>query len=102
MTLEETSSNNDDNPSVLIKEEFSRQVEQIVLRSNGNISFIDAVISLADIHDIDLSGIKKLLTPSIIEQIMHNAKRENMVRKISQNEVFKTKDKQIQSLNIFM
>ena len=59
---------------------FSRQVEQVVQLSNGEISFIDAAISIAEIHQIDLMDISKFIMPRVKQRIRMEAIESRLLR----------------------
>jgi hypothetical protein len=69
----------------LSKTNFSKSVEKLVLLGKGDISFIEAVISVAEVSKIELEDIKKFLSPEIQRKIELEA-MENKLISSSSNE----------------
>ena len=61
------------------KETFSKQVEILVLDSNGEISFIDAAISVAEFHQIDLEDINSYILPKVKSRIKMEALESRLI-----------------------
>ena len=85
----ESSDNEELNEGEITKQTFSKQIEHIVVGSEGSISFLDATISLADIYGIDIDKITKYITPNTIERIKNVAIENNMIRRKDQKSIFK-------------
>jgi len=65
------------------KQKFSSFVESIVVASKGDISYIDATITLAEMMGIELSDAQKYLTLPLRDMIRKQAIDENMIRKVA-------------------
>lgn len=76
----------------LSKKIFSKQVESVVINSQGAISFLDAVIGLAEIYSIDPSDCASFLTDDVVERIKDDVTKENKIRRSTRKELFDTKD----------
>lgn len=74
------------------KKVFSKQVENVVIRSDGEISFLDAILSLAEIHSIDPAECASYLTDDIIQSIKVDVAKENKIRKANRNDLFNESD----------
>lgn len=61
------------------RETFSKQIEKIVLMSEGALSFMDAAIGVADFHGIDLEDVGKLITPQVKSRIETEALEVRMI-----------------------
>ena len=81
---------NTESKEELTKGVFSKQVETVVVTSRGAISFIDAIVSLADIYGIDVTDCTKYLTPDIIGRIKDDVISSNKIRKAAQKELFQS------------
>lgn len=68
------------NNQLLTKEGFSKQVERLVISNKGTIGFIDTVISLCEIYNIDISDTSKLITPAIMEKLLEEATEKRMIK----------------------
>ena len=61
------------------KTTFSKQIEQIVMESNGAISFIDAAIAVADYNQIDLEDISSFIMPRVKQRIESEALESRLI-----------------------
>jgi hypothetical protein len=64
----------------LSKSDFSKGVEKLVFSGRGDISFIEAVIALADETKVDLQDISKYITPEIKRKIEIEAEEKKMLK----------------------
>ena len=64
----------------ITKEDFSKQIEKIVIMTNGDISFIEAAVCVADYHSIDIEDAgKRLITDRVKSKIQTEALKDNLV-----------------------
>ena len=64
---------------MITKDKFSSQVEHLVLRSDGGISFMEAVIEVAKTNAIEIQDASKLLTSRVISKIESEACENRMI-----------------------
>ena len=62
---------------------FSMEIERLVKRSNGLISYIEAVVTFCQEHEIELETVPKLMTKPLKERLRHEAERLNYMKKRS-------------------
>jgi hypothetical protein len=61
------------------KKSFSRMVETYV-RTHKGCQYIDAIVELCEVNEIDLRDSKKLVSKEIIERIEYEARELNMLK----------------------
>ncbi|WDS61002.1 late promoter transcription accessory protein [Synechococcus phage S-BM1] len=62
---------------------FSMEIERLVKRSNGLISYIEAVVTFCQENEIELETVPKLMTKPLKERLRHEAERLNYMKKRS-------------------
>ncbi|QIN97236.1 late promoter transcriptional accessory protein [Synechococcus phage S-H25] len=62
---------------------FSLEIERLVKRSNGLITYIDAVVTYCQENEIELETVPKLMTKPLKERLRHEAERLNYMKKRS-------------------
>ena len=55
------------------QQDISNEIMNIVKKSSGNITYMEATIMTCEKYLLDMSNIKPLLTPAIIENIREDA-----------------------------
>lgn len=61
---------------------FSQEVEKIAL-TNLDMNYIDAVLHLCDINEIEVESVSKLISKPLKEKIKHEAQKLNFIKKTS-------------------
>ena len=62
---------------------FSQEIERLVKRSNGLITYIEAVVTYCQENDIELETVPKLMSKALKERLRHEAERLNYMKKRS-------------------
>lgn len=62
---------------------FSMEIERLVKRSNGLISYIEAVVTFCQENEIEIETVPKLMTKPLKERLRHEAERLNYMKKRS-------------------
>ena len=62
---------------------FSLEIERLVKRSNGLISYIEAVVTYCQENDIELEPVPKLISKPLKERRRHEAERLNYMKRRS-------------------
>ena len=61
---------------------FSQEVEKIAL-NNSDMNYIDAVLHLCEINEIEVESVPKLISKPLKEKIKYEAQRLNFIKKTS-------------------
>tara|TARA_X000001036_G_C20312328_1_gene656945 strand:- start:377 stop:628 length:252 start_codon:yes stop_codon:yes gene_type:complete len=61
---------------------FSQEVEKIAL-SNSDMNYIDSVLHLCEINEIEVDSVSKLISKPLKEKIKHEAQKLNFIKKTS-------------------
>ena len=59
---------------------FSQEIERLVKRSNGLISYIEAVVTYCQENEIELETVPKLINKPLKERLRHEAQRLNYMK----------------------
>jgi hypothetical protein len=59
---------------------FSMEIECLVKRSNGLISYIEAVVTFCQENEIEIETVPKLMTKPLKERLRHEAERLNYMK----------------------
>ena len=59
---------------------FSQEVEKIAL-NNSDMNYIDAVLHLCEINEIEVESVPKLISKPLKEKIKYEAQRLNFIKK---------------------
>ena len=59
---------------------FSQEIERLVKRSNGLISYIEAVVTYCQENEIELEAVPKLISKPLKERLRHEAERLNYMK----------------------
>lgn len=62
---------------------FSQEIERLVKRSNGLITYIEAVVTYCQENDVELETVPKLISKPLKERLRHEAERLNYMKKRS-------------------
>ena len=62
---------------------FSQEIERLVKRSNGLISYIEAVVTYCQENEIELETVPKLMSKPLKERLRHEAEHLNYMKKRS-------------------
>jgi len=62
---------------------FSQEIERLVKKSNGLISYLEAVVTYCQENDIELETVPKLISKPLKERLRHEAERLNYMKKRS-------------------
>lgn len=68
------------NEFIMTKERFSSMVERIYINYDGEISFIDAVLQVAEFFSIDIQDTPKYISNRIVERIKTEAIKERRLK----------------------
>ena len=60
---------------------FSQEIEVLVKRSNGLISYIEAVVTYCQENEIEIETVPKLMSKPLKERLRHEAERLNYMKK---------------------
>ena len=61
---------------------FSQEVEKIAL-TNTDMNYIDAVLHLCDLNEIEVESVPKLISKPLKEKLKHEAQKLNFIKKTS-------------------
>ena len=59
---------------------FSQEIEYLVKRSNGLITYIEAVVTYCQENEIELETVPKLISKPLKERLRHEAERLNYMK----------------------
>ena len=62
---------------------FSQEIEVLVKRSSGLISYIEAVVTYCQENEIEIETVPKLMSKPLKERLRHEAERLNYMKKRS-------------------
>jgi hypothetical protein len=62
---------------------FSMEIERLVKRSNGLITYIEAVVTYCQENEIEIDTVPKLMSKPLKERLRHEAERLNYMKKRS-------------------
>ena len=62
---------------------FSMEVERLVKRSNGLITYIEAVVTYCQENEIEIDTVPKLMSKPLKERLRHEAERLNYMKRRS-------------------
>ena len=62
---------------------FSLEIERLVKRSNGLITYIEAVVTYCQENEIELETVTKLISKPLKERLRHEAMRLNYMKQSS-------------------
>jgi len=62
---------------------FSMEVENIVKKSNGQLNYIEAVLTFCDENEIEFESVPKLLSKTLKEKLKYDAQRLSFMKKSS-------------------
>jgi hypothetical protein len=71
------------NDKFMTPAKFSQEVERIVKESNGQLNYIEAVLTYCDENEIELESVPKLLSKTLKEKIKYDAQRLSFMKKTS-------------------
>ncbi len=60
---------------------FSQEIERLVKKSNGLITYIEAVVTYCQENEIELETVSKLISKPLKERLRHEAERLNYMKK---------------------
>lgn len=61
---------------------FSQEVEKIAL-NNSDMNYIDAVLHLCEINEIEVESVPKLISKPLKEKLKYEAQKLNFIKKTS-------------------
>ena len=62
---------------------FSQEIERLVKRSNGLITYIEAIVTYCQENDIEIETVSKLISKPLKERLRHEAERLNYMKQRS-------------------
>ncbi len=62
---------------------FSQEIERLVKKSNGLITYIEAVVTYCQENEIEIETVPKLMSKPLKERLRHEAERLNYMKKRS-------------------
>lgn len=62
---------------------FSMEVEKIVKTSNGQLNYIEAILTFCDENEIEFESVPKLLSKTLKEKLKYDAQRLCFMKKSS-------------------
>ena len=62
---------------------FSQEIERLVKKSNGLISYLEAVVTYCQENEVELETVPRLMTKPLKERLRHEAERLNYMKKRS-------------------
>jgi len=62
---------------------FSAEIERLVLKSEGLITYIEAVVTYCQENEIELETVPKLISRPLKERLKHEAQRLNYMKQTS-------------------
>jgi len=66
-----------EHPTIPSTSAFSQMIEQTVHDSNGQCSYMEAVVDYCERNDLDIEAISKLISPSLKDKIKEEATQKN-------------------------
>ena len=64
----------------LTQSKFSAEIERLVLKSDGLITYIEAVVTYCQENEIELETVPKLISKQLKERLKHEAQRLNYMK----------------------
>tara|TARA_B100000965_G_scaffold105061_1_gene86618 strand:+ start:1900 stop:2157 length:258 start_codon:yes stop_codon:yes gene_type:complete len=64
----------------LTQSKFSAEIERLVLKSDGLITYIEAVVTYCQENEIELETVPKLISKPLKERLKHEAQRLNYMK----------------------
>ena len=61
---------------------FSQEVEKIAV-TNSDMNYIDSVLHLCDLNEIEVESVSKLISKPLKEKLKHEAQQLNFMKKTS-------------------
>ena len=61
---------------------FSQEVEKIAV-TNADMNYIDAVLHLCDLNEIEVESVPKLISKPLKEKLKYDAQKLNFIKKTS-------------------
>ena len=61
---------------------FSQEVEKIAV-TNADMNYIDSVLHLCDLNEIEVESVSKLISKPLKEKLKHEAQQLNFMKKTS-------------------
>ena len=61
---------------------FSQEVDKIAL-INADMNYIDAVLHLCEVHEIEVESVPKLISKPLKEKLKYEAQKLNFIKKTS-------------------
>ena len=61
---------------------FSQEVEKIAV-TNSDMNYIDSVLPLCDLNEIEVESVSKLISKPLKEKLKHEAQQLNFMKKTS-------------------
>ena len=61
---------------------FSQEVEKIAV-TNSDMNYIDSVLHLCDLNEIEVDSVSKLISKPLKEKLKHEAQQLNFMKKTS-------------------
>jgi len=71
------------NDKFMTSSKFSLEIERIVLQSNGELNYIEAVLTFCEENEIEIESVPKLLSKALKEKIKYDAQRLSFMKKSS-------------------
>ena len=62
---------------------FSQEIERLVKKSNGLITYIEAVVTYCQENEIEVETVPKLISKPLKERLRHEAQRLNYMKQSS-------------------
>tara|TARA_B100001250_G_C19594900_1_gene698002 strand:+ start:143 stop:394 length:252 start_codon:yes stop_codon:yes gene_type:complete len=62
---------------------FSQEIERLVKKSDGLITYIEAVVTYCQENEIELETVSKLVSKPLKERLKHEAQRLNYMKQTS-------------------
>jgi len=71
------------NNKFMTSSKFSMEVETIVKESNGQLNYIEAILTFCEENEIELESVSKLLSKTLKEKLKYDAQRLSFMKKSS-------------------
>jgi hypothetical protein len=71
------------NDKFMTSSKFSLEIERVVLQSNGELNYIEAVLTFCEENEIEIESVPKLLSKALKEKIKYDAQRLSFMKKSS-------------------
>lgn len=65
---------------IMTRSRFSKLVEDLMIRSHGALSYLEAILEVCDRHTIDPSDANKLLTKPLLEKVTAEAQQARLLK----------------------